>query len=70
MRHPDHRFEWDRAQFRRWCKRAAKAAQYSVKYQDVAGYHPELGGASQLACFFLDDVGACGLKSAACAALS
>lgn len=70
MRHPDHRFEWDRAQFRRWCKRAAKAGQYSVKYQDVAGYHPELGGASQLASFFLDDVGACGLKPAACAALS
>lgn len=51
MRHPDHRFEWDRAQFRRWCVRAADAARYSVCFEDVGGHHPVLGGASQMAVF-------------------
>lgn len=51
MRHPDHRFEWDRAQFRRWCTRAAKAAGYGVQMNDIAGQHPDLGGASQMAVF-------------------
>ena len=51
MRHPDHRFEWDRAQFRRWCTRAAKAAGYVARINDIAGQHPDLGGASQMAVF-------------------
>ncbi|MCM2561685.1 methyltransferase domain-containing protein [Lutimaribacter sp. EGI FJ00015] len=51
MRHPDHRFEWDRAQFRRWCTRAAKAAGYVARVKDIAGRHPDLGGASQMAVF-------------------
>ncbi|MEX0970468.1 MAG: methyltransferase domain-containing protein [Paracoccaceae bacterium] len=51
MRHPDHRFEWNRTQFRRWCTRAAKAAGYSVQINDIAGHHPDFGGASQMAVF-------------------
>lgn len=51
MRHPDHRFEWDRAQFRRWSARVAKAAGYIVTVTDIAGLHPDLGGASQMAVF-------------------
>jgi SAM-dependent methyltransferase len=51
MRHPDHRFEWDRARFRAWCGRAAKAAGYSAVFHDIAGAHPTLGGASQMAVF-------------------
>lgn len=51
FRHPDHRFEWDRATFRRWCARAAGAAGYDVQVADIAGRHPDLGGASQMAVF-------------------
>jgi len=51
MRHPDHRFEWDRASFRRWCARAAGAGGYTVSAHDIAGAHPTLGGASQMAVF-------------------
>ncbi len=51
FRHPDHRFEWDRAKFRRWAGRAARAARYDVTFRDIAGQHPQLGGASQMAIF-------------------
>jgi 2-polyprenyl-3-methyl-5-hydroxy-6-metoxy-1,4-benzoquinol methylase len=51
MRHPDHRFEWDRRRFRTWCARAAKAAGYAATFHDIAGAHPTLGGASQMAVF-------------------
>lgn len=53
MRHPGHCFEWDRARFRAWCERAAKAAGYAVTVRDIAGHHPDLGGASQMAVFRL-----------------
>ena len=51
FRHPDHRFEWTRARFRHWAERAASAAGYDVALHDVAGCHPDLGGASQMAVF-------------------
>ena len=54
MRHPDHRFEWDRSQFRRWCGRVAVSAGYRATFHDIAGRHPELGGASQMAVFGMD----------------
>jgi len=51
MRHPGHRFEWGRARFQSWCARAADAGGYGVRFQDIAGQHPTLGGASQMAVF-------------------
>ncbi len=51
MRHPDHRFEWDRARFRRWGGRVAEAAGYTARFHDIAGLHPDFGGASQMAVF-------------------
>lgn len=51
FRHPDHRFEWDRARFRRWARRAAARAGYDVQFRDIGGAHPDLGGASQMAVF-------------------
>ena len=51
MRHPGHCFEWGRAKFRAWCGRVADEAGYVVKLADVAGHHPDLGGASQMAVF-------------------
>ncbi|MBE0414094.1 methyltransferase domain-containing protein [Yoonia sp.] len=56
MRHPDHRFEWDRARFRRWCRRAADHANYETRFHDIAGQHPALGGASQMAVFTRTDL--------------
>lgn len=51
FRHPDHRFEWPRSKFRHWGDRVANAHGYEPHYQDIAGCHPELGGASQMAVF-------------------
>ncbi len=51
MRHPGHRFEWGRAKFRAWCDRAADVAGYVACVLDIAGHHPRLGGASQMAVF-------------------
>jgi SAM-dependent methyltransferase len=50
-RHPDHRFEWTRAQFRTWCARAVRGRGFDVTITDIAGAHPDLGGASQMAVF-------------------
>ena len=35
FRHPDHRFEWTRAQFRAWGDSLAAAYGYAVRYEDV-----------------------------------
>ncbi|MCC5973533.1 MAG: methyltransferase domain-containing protein [Rubellimicrobium sp.] len=51
FRHPGHRFEWTRAQFRRWSERTALSGGYGVAFRDLAGCHPDLGGASQMAVF-------------------
>ena len=51
FRHPDHRFEWDRARFQTWGARVAGAFGYRVAFSDIAGQHPDLGGASQMAVF-------------------
>jgi 2-polyprenyl-3-methyl-5-hydroxy-6-metoxy-1,4-benzoquinol methylase len=51
MRHPGHRFEWDRTTFRRWCMRVADATGYVASTHDIAGQHPDHGGASQMAVF-------------------
>lgn len=51
FRHPDHRFEWGRARFRKWARRAADEARYEVEFNDIGGCHPDLGGASQMAVF-------------------
>ncbi len=51
FRHPDHRFEWTRARFRRWAQGVAGRNGYAVTCEDIAGKHPTLGGASQMAVF-------------------
>lgn len=51
FRHPDHRFEWSRARFRNWGRRVATTWHYEVRFRDIAGCHPEFGGASQMAVF-------------------
>lgn len=51
FRHPGHRFEWGRAKFKSWSDGIAGRHGYAVAYRDVAGDHPRLGGASQMAIF-------------------
>jgi len=51
FRHPDHKFEWTRDRFRRWAMGVAARGGYAVACEDIAGRHPTLGGASQMAVF-------------------
>lgn len=51
FRHPDHRFEWDRAKFRLWAHGIASRNGYQVACRDIAGRHPTFGGASQMGVF-------------------
>jgi 3' terminal RNA ribose 2'-O-methyltransferase Hen1 len=50
-RHPDHRFEWTRAQFRAWAEHAAGNHGYQVRFQPVGPEHPDAGPPTQLAVF-------------------
>jgi 3' terminal RNA ribose 2'-O-methyltransferase Hen1 len=50
-RHPDHRFEWTRAEFGAWANRVAGAHGYQVRFAPVGAEDPELGPATQLAVF-------------------
>jgi 3' terminal RNA ribose 2'-O-methyltransferase Hen1 len=55
FRHPDHCFEWGRAKFQRWAHGIAARNRYDVACHDIAGCHPTLGGASQMAVFGIVD---------------
>jgi SAM-dependent methyltransferase len=54
FRHPDHHFEWSRDRFGQWAGGVAARGGYTVTRRDVAGAHPVLGGASQMALFTRD----------------
>ena len=51
MRHPDHRFEWTRDEFRRWADQTASGYGYSVRFEPVGDDDPEVGPPTQLAVF-------------------
>ncbi len=51
FRHPDHRFEWTRAEFRGWAEHVAQAHGYGVAFQDIGAVDPELGAPTQMAVF-------------------
>jgi 3' terminal RNA ribose 2'-O-methyltransferase Hen1 len=50
-RHPDHRFEWTRKQFQRWCQGVTERHRYGVRFVDIGPPHPHLGSSTQMACF-------------------
>ncbi|MGQ0840830.1 3' terminal RNA ribose 2'-O-methyltransferase Hen1 [Actinokineospora sp.] len=50
-RHPDHRFEWTRAEFRAWARGVADRCGYTVRYLPVGPDDPEVGPPTQLAVF-------------------
>ena len=50
-RHPDHRFEWTRAEFGQWCERVAGAYGYRVELRGIGEVDETLGAPTQLAVF-------------------
>lgn len=51
MRHPDHRFEWTRAEFRHWAESVALAHGYSVRFEGIGAEDPAYGHPTQMAVF-------------------
>src|SRR5215475_2682226 len=52
LRHPDHRFEWSRAEFRAWAQAAARAYGYSVRFEPVGVEDPRSGPPTQMAILY------------------
>ena len=55
VRHADHRFEWDRSEFRSWAGRTAERYGYTVAFTPVGPDDPEVGPPTQLATFHRSD---------------
>lgn len=51
LRHPDHRFEWTRAEFQAWGDAVASEYRYDVSYAPLGPVDGALGGPSQMAVF-------------------
>ena len=51
MRHPDHRFEWTRAEFEAWCSNTCKKFSYDVEHSGIGEEHSDLGPPTQMAIF-------------------
>jgi 3' terminal RNA ribose 2'-O-methyltransferase Hen1 len=51
FRHPDHRFEWTRAEFADWCAPVAAEYGYLVRHDGIGAPDPVLGTPTQLAVF-------------------
>ncbi|MDO3706040.1 3' terminal RNA ribose 2'-O-methyltransferase Hen1 [Micromonospora sp. C28SCA-DRY-2] len=51
FRHPDHRFEWTRAEFAAWVDRVANAYGYRAEIRGVGDDDPQVGAPTQLAVF-------------------
>ncbi|HEX6983928.1 MAG TPA: 3' terminal RNA ribose 2'-O-methyltransferase Hen1 [Planctomycetaceae bacterium] len=51
LRHPDHRFEWTRAEFREWANRIAERYGYAVRLLPVGPADERLGPPTQMGIF-------------------
>lgn len=51
FRHPDHRFEWTRARFRKWCGALAAAYGCAVRYEDIGQWDETRGTPTQMGVF-------------------
>jgi hypothetical protein len=51
LRHRDHRFEWDRAEFTAWASRVGAAYGYGARLAGVGPESPAAGSPTQLAVF-------------------
>ncbi len=50
-RHPDHQFEWTRAEFEAWARPVAEQHGYRVRFIGIGAEHPEYGCPTQMAVF-------------------
>lgn len=50
-RHPDHRFEWSRAELAEWAEALAARRGYAVRFEPVGPEDPEVGAPTQMAVF-------------------
>jgi 3' terminal RNA ribose 2'-O-methyltransferase Hen1 len=55
MRHPDHRFEWTRAEFQTWATRAAAAYGYRAEFRGVGDPDERHGAPTQMAIFTTEE---------------
>ena len=53
FRHPDHRFEWTREEFRGWARQTARRYGYKVQFQPIGPDHPDTGPPTQMGVFEL-----------------
>jgi 3' terminal RNA ribose 2'-O-methyltransferase Hen1 len=51
FRHPDHRFEWTRAQFEEWAQQQAHRFGYAVRFESIGEVDAILGAPTQMAVF-------------------
>jgi 3' terminal RNA ribose 2'-O-methyltransferase Hen1 len=51
MRHPDHRFEWSRAEFRAWAEDVSRRFGYTVRLEPIGEADPALGAPTQMGVF-------------------
>lgn len=54
FRHPDHRFEWTRAEFQEWANRVAEKYVYSVRFLSVGPEDAVVGSPTQMGVFERD----------------
>jgi 3' terminal RNA ribose 2'-O-methyltransferase Hen1 len=51
FRHPDHRFEWTRAQFEDWARQQAQRFNYAVRFEGIGDVDASFGAPTQMAVF-------------------
>jgi small RNA 2'-O-methyltransferase len=51
FRDPDHRFEWPRSRFRKWCRGIAERQGYRVRFAGIGPEDPDCGPPTQMAVF-------------------
>lgn len=51
MRHPDHRFEWSRDEFRHWAESVALKHDYQVRFEGIGTEDAEHGSPTQMGIF-------------------
>jgi 3' terminal RNA ribose 2'-O-methyltransferase Hen1 len=51
LRHPDHRFEWTRGEFRGWAEAVAVRHGYAVRFLPIGPEDPEVGSPTQMGVF-------------------
>lgn len=51
LRHPDHRFEWTRDEFRHWAEGVAQTHGYSVEFEGIGAVDAQHGAPTQMGVF-------------------